>query len=423
MRQRAERPEPERPPYFTLYSEWMQTFRRLLGFLRPYRRKLIISLVLAWMAMGMTVAIPWLIGQSVNAIEEGDRDALLPLAAAIGGAGLLRLGLTFSRRLVAGEVSLGVEYDLRQRFYTHLQELELGFFDGQQTGQLMSRATVDLQAIRFFLGYGLIFVTQTALTIFLAAAVMIAINPPLALLALAPVPFLVAVAARYNRRNRPALQEVQQRIAELTSEAEESVSGIRIVKAFARERHMESRFRDAVSRVFTQTMRTTRLQSFYSPLMGFLPNIGIGLVLFLGGREVINGSMSAGDFTAFFFYLTMLTGPVRMLGVALGMWQRAIASGNRLFQVLDREPRLESPPGAPPLPAGGGHVELRDVTLRYPETAKLAAVGAAAPEAGVARDAALTGVSLQVAAGRTVAIVGPDRLGEDQPRRAAGAAL
>ncbi|MGZ5419863.1 MAG: ABC transporter ATP-binding protein [Solirubrobacterales bacterium] len=390
----------------------MRTLRRLLGFLRPYRGALLVSLVLAWIAMGMTVAIPWLVGQTVQAIHDQDRDKILPLAGAIVAAGLLRLGLTFSRRLVAGRVSLGVEYDLRQRFYTHLQALELGFFDGQQTGQLMSRATVDLQAIRFFLGYGLIFITQNILTITLAAAVMIAINPPLALLALAPVPLLIATATRYNRRNRPALQEVQQRVGELTSEAEESVSGIRIVKAFAREEHMVARFRRSVSRVFEQTMLTTRLSAFYSPLMGFLPNVGLAVVLFFGGRDVIQGDLSVGDFTAFYTYLLMLSSPVRTLGVALGMSQRAMASGNRLFQVLDREPRLASPPGAPDHPAGGGPGELREVTLRYPNTPALAAVGAAAEPEVAARDAALTGVSLQVSAGRTVALVGPTASGK-----------
>jgi ATP-binding cassette subfamily B protein len=390
----------------------MRTLWRLLGFLRPYRRALLVSLVLAWIAMVMTVAIPWLVGQTVQAIHDQDRDKILPLVGAIVAAGLLRLGLTFSRRLVAGRVSLGVEYDLRQRFYTHLQELELGFFDGQQTGQLMSRATVDLQAIRFFLGYGLIFITQNILTITLAAALMIAINPPLALLALAPVPLLIATATRYNRRNRPALQEVQQRVGELTSEAEESVSGIRIVKAFAREEHMVARFRRQVSRVFEQTMLTTRLSAFYSPLMGFLPNVGIAVVLFVGGRQVVNGNLDIGDFTTFYVLLLMLSAPVRTLGVALGMSQRAMASGNRLFQVLDREPELASPPDAPPLPPGGGHVELRDVTLRYPTTPALAAVGAAAAPEVAARDAALTGVSLQVSAGRTVALVGPTASGK-----------
>ena len=239
----------------------MRTFRRLLGFLRPYRLQLWGSLVFAWAAMGMTVLIPWLVGRAVNAIQDGNKPDLLPLALAIVGASILRLGLTVVRRLVAGKVSLGVEFDLRETFYAHLQRLELGFFDGQQTGQLMSRATVDLQAIRFFLGYGLIFITQNLLTITLASAVMIAINPLLALIALTPAPFIIYAASRYNRVSRPALQEVQQRIAELTAEAEENVSGIRIVKAFAREEHQLHRFRRAVSRV---DRKSTRLNSSHS---------------------------------------------------------------------------------------------------------------------------------------------------------------
>jgi ABC-type multidrug transport system fused ATPase/permease subunit len=373
----------------------MSTFRRLLGFLRPYRRAVIGSLVLASAAMAMTVLIPALVGKAVDAIESGDRPDLLPLGLAIVGAGILRLGLTVVRRLVAGKVSLGVEFDLRSRFYSHLQALELGYFDSHQTGQLMSRATVDLQSIRFFLGYGLIFITQSALTILLASTVMIILKPWLAALALLPVPFVVAAAARYNRRSRPALQEVQQRIAELTAEAEESVSGIRVIKAFARERHVLGRFQRSVDRVFDQTIFSTRLRAFYNPLIGFLPNIGIAVVLLVGGVQVIHGNLTLGEFTAFYTYLMMLALPVRMLGIALGMWQRAIASGNRLFEVLDREPRIASPPDAEPVPDGDGRVELRDVSLSYD---------------GVTE--ALDDVDLTVEAGLTVALVGPTGSGK-----------
>jgi ATP-binding cassette subfamily B protein len=383
----------------------MRTYRRLMGFLRPYRPQLWGSLAFAWAAMGMTVLIPWLIGRAVNAIEAGNKPDLLPLALAIFGAAILRLGLTVIRRLVAGKVSLAVEFDLRQMFYGHLQRLELGFFDGQQTGQLMSRATVDLGAIRFFLGYGLIFITQNLLTIVLASAVMFVINPWLALIALAPAPFIVYTASRYNRVSRPAQQEVQQRLAELTAEAEENVSGIRIVKAFAREEYQLQRFSRSVSRVFDQSIYSTRLQAFFSPLIGLLPQLGIALVLLIGGREVIAGNLSLGNFTAFYTYLVMLAGPLRMLGVAMGMAQRAIASGNRLFEILDREPLIESPPGAPALPAGGGRVQLRDVSLRYE--------GAPGrdPEAREAVPA-LSDVELEVEAGRTVALVGPSGAGK-----------
>jgi ATP-binding cassette subfamily B protein len=389
----------------------MRTYRRLMGFLRPYRRQLWGSLAFAWAAMGMTVLIPWLIGQAINAIQAGNKPDLLPLALAILGAGVLRLGLTSVRRIVAGKVSLAVEFDLRERFYAHLQRLELAFFDSQQTGQLMSRATVDLQAIRFFLGYGLIFITQSMLTIILACVVMIAINPLLALVALLPAPLVVYTASRYNRVSRPAVQEVQQRIAELTAEAEESISGIRIVKAFAREEHQLHRFQRAVARVFDQSIYSTRLQATFSPLIGLLPQAGVALVLLVGGRAVIDGSLSLGNFTAFYTYAAMLAGPTRMLGMSMGMAQRAIASGNRLFEVLDREPRIESPPGAPPLPAGGGAVELRDVTLRY-GSSRGSASDIDHTRGGSKSDAALAGVDLEVAAGSTVALVGPSGSGK-----------
>ncbi len=375
----------------------MTTFRRLLGFLRPYRRSVIASLVFASLAMVMTVAIPWLVGRTVDVVTppDTDRSAILPLALAIVGAGILRLGLTVVRRLIAGRVSVAVEFDLRERFYRHLQGLELGFFDSQQTGQLMSRATIDLQSIRFFLGYGLVFLTQNALTLALASAVMFALKPDLAALALLPVPFVVLSAMRYNRRSRPAVQEIQQRLAELTGEVEEGISGIRIVKAFARERFMLDRFRRSVGRVFDQEIYSTRLQAFYSPMLGFLPSLGLAVVLLVGGRQVINNTLSLGDFTAFYTYLIMLTGPMRMLGMTLGMAQRAVASGNRLFEILDREPQIVSPPGAPGLPEGPGRVELREVSLAY---------NGGRP--------ALEDVELAVEAGRIVALVGPTGAGK-----------
>ncbi|MFA9400892.1 MAG: ABC transporter ATP-binding protein [Acidobacteriota bacterium] len=374
----------------------MPTFKRLLGFLRPHRRALWISLAFAWAAMGMTVLIPLLIGQSVNAIQDGDKDKLLPLVGVIIGAAILRLGLTMVRRIVAGRVSLSVEFDLRQRLYEHLQRLELGYFDSRQTGQLMSRATVDLQAIRFFLGYGLIFFSQSFLTVLLAGAVMFWINPWLALIALAPAPLVVITAIRFTRLSRPAMQEVQQRIAELTAEAEENVTGVRVVKAFAQEDHQLKRFQNSVSRLFDQSIVSTRIQAFFSPLIGALPQIGTALVLLIGGVAVINGSLDLGQFTAFYTYMIMLSSPLRMVGMALGMGQRAIAAGNRLFEVLDRDPEISSPEGAPALPAGGGRVSMTSVRLRYSQ---------ATPEA-------LKGIDLDVSPGSRIAIVGPSGSGK-----------
>jgi ABC-type multidrug transport system fused ATPase/permease subunit len=366
----------------------MRTFWRLLGFLRPYRAGVISSFALAAAAMGTGVLIPYLIGRTVDEIG-GDGADLWPLALGVAGAGLLRLAFSVVRRLVAGRVSLGVEYDLRNRMYAHLQSLELAFFDSQQTGQLMSRSTVDLQSVRFFLGYGLIFMLQAALTILIAAGVMLALNVELAAVSLAPVPFVIYVAYRYGLKNRPASQEVQQRIAELTAEAEENVSGVRVVKAFAQERRQLNRFDRVVKRVFDQSMVSTRLRAFYSPFIGFLPQLGLAALLLVGGRQAVSGQITVGEFVAFYGYVLMLTGPMRMLGIALGMAQRAVGSGARVFEILDREAQLTAPPGAPPLPAGGGRVELRGVSLAY--------------DGG---EPVLRGVDLSVEAGQTVALVG-----------------
>ena len=372
----------------------MKTFWRLLGFLRPYRRGVLVSFVLAAAAMGVGVLIPYLVGRTVDDIRGGGVE-LWPLALAVAGAGVLRLAFSVARRLVAGRVSLGVEYDLRNRIYRHLHSLELAFFDSQQTGQLMSRATVDLQAVRFFLGYGLIFIMQSALTIVIASAVMFAVDADLAAVSLAPMPVVIWVAFRYGRRNRPASQEVQQRIAELTAEAEENVSGVRVVKAFAQEQRQLWRFRHAVKRVFDQSLVTARLRAFYSPLLGFLPQLGLAALLLVGGRQAIRGSITVGDFVAFYGYVLMLTSPMRMLGIALGMAQRAVASGARVFEVLDREPRLTAPLDAPGLPAGGGRVELRGVTFGYGHG-----------------DPVLRDIDLDVEPGRTVAVVGPTGSGK-----------
>jgi ABC-type multidrug transport system fused ATPase/permease subunit len=368
----------------------VRAFTRLLGFLGPYRAGVIWSGLLAAFAMVATVAIPYLSGRAIDAIRHHNRAELLAVALGVAVAGLVRLGLSAGRRLIAGRVSLGVEYDLRNLLFRQLQSLELAFFDHQQTGQLMSRLTVDLQSIRFFLGYGLVFIAQSGLAIVLAAIAMFVIQPGLAAIALTPVPLVVYVTNRYSRLARPALQEVQQRLGELTADVEENISGVRVVKAFAREEHQRERFAGSVSRVFAQSMLEARLQARYNPLIGFLPQIGLAAILLVGGREVIHHQLTPGQFTAFYIYLLMLLSPMRTLGVSLGLAQRATASGARVFQLLDRSPELTAPPNAPALPPGSGHVRFEGVTMRY--------AGATAP--------ALQDVDLDIAAGRTVALVG-----------------
>jgi ATP-binding cassette subfamily B protein len=368
----------------------LTTFTRLLRFLDPYRKAVVVSFLLASGAMGMTVLIPLLTGQAINSIRSSSRHELTLWVVLIVVAGLGRVILSVFRRLIAGRVSLGVELDLRNRLYEHLQRLELSFFDRQQTGQLMSRVTVDLQSVRFFLGYGLIFIGQSAMTILFSAVAMFILQPELAALSLAPVPFVILIARSYGRRSRPALQEAQQRIAELTAEAEENVSGVRVVKAFAQERRQLERFSHSVTRVFDQQMYATRIQARFGPTISFLPNLGLAAILLVGGREVIGGGLSLGAFTAFYAYLLMLIAPMRTLGYMLSAAQRSTASGARIFQILDREVGMPVADDAPPLPSGSGAVSFSRVSLTFD--------GATQP--------ALEDIDLEVPAGHTVALVG-----------------
>ncbi|MDO9410033.1 ABC transporter ATP-binding protein [Patulibacter sp.] len=375
----------------------MGTFRRLLGFLRPYRRLWAISFALALLAMGVTVVSPALIGHGIDRIRAGDEGGLEQVAIAIALLGLGRMGLTVGRRLVAGRVSLGVEQDLRERLYGHLQVLDMGFFDRWQTGQLMSRATVDLSAVRFFLGYGLVFVVQSLLTVVLAAIAMTIQQPLLTLACLLPAPLIVWVGHAYGVRGRPAQQDAQQAVAEVTAAAEESISGIRVVKAFAAEERREAAFSAAVDHAFDKQLRAVRIDASFQPVVQFLPQISLAIVLLVGGRMVVADTITVGQFTAFFVYVLMLVQPLRSLGVMLGLGQRATASGARLFQVLDREPAIAAPPAdrlrTLPADAPGralGAIDFDDVTLRYPEQ----------------DTPALQDVSVRIAAGERVAIVG-----------------
>ena len=206
----------------------------------------------------------------------------------------------------------------------------------------------------------------------------------------------------------PASQEVQQRIAELTAEAEENVSGVRVVKAFAQEaRQLRALPHGAVQRVFDQSMVSTRLRAFYNPFIGFLPQLGLAALLLVGGRQAINGSITLGEFVAFYGYVVMLTSPMRMLGIALGMAQRAVASGARVFEILDRAPRMTAPGRARRrCRTAAGAVRFDDVTFAYE--------GA---------EPVLREVSLEVEAGETVALVGATGSGQDDARLARAAPL
>jgi len=373
------------------------TSRRLLGFLRPYRTQVIVSVLLAIGSQAAILTVPYLTGQVINVTQEPahDRRALYFYSSLIVVAAVVTAVLMLFRRWLAGRVSLAVEYDLRNTMYRHLQRLSYSFYDTHQTGQLMSRATVDLQAVRFFLGYGLIFLSQNAVTITIVIGALFVIDWELALIALAISPVLAFVAYRYSRRSHPVLRDVQQKIADVTTQAEENVIGVRVVKAFAQEPRQRERFGEAAEAVFRRAIDAARIQATYLPILVSLPSVAIAGVLLVGGYQVVHGQLSLGAFFAVNGYLLLLVLPLRTIGQLVGQYQRAMASGERIFEVLDYERDIVDRPGAMELPQGPGLLSFRDVQFAYDGGRPV-----------------LCDVDLEVAAGQTIALIGPTGCGK-----------
>ena len=369
---------------------------RLLGFLRPYRVSLLVSSLLAIASQVTGILVPVLTGAVINELSSDRETQVLVLeVAAIVLLGLIRGGLMYGRRVISGRQALAVEYDLRDELYSHFLRLSFGFYDRSQTGQLMSRATIDLQSVRFFLGYGLIFFAQHVVTIVVVTIVLFFYSWQLALVALAITPVIALTAFRYSRVSHPVLRDVQQTLAEVAIVAEESITGVHVVKSFAQEERRAERFGAAANTVFSKTLSANRQRALYVPLLTFLPLLAQALVLLAAGRMVISGSLSLGAFFAFNLLLAMLAMPLRMLGMWIGQAQRAIAAGERIFEILDEPEEISDRPGAQALPAGPGHVVFDGVSFGYD------------PERPVLED-----VGLDIPAGRTIALIGPTGSGK-----------
>src|SRR5207342_3193141 len=349
----------ERPLY-------RRTFVRLLGFLRPYTWSLWISVVLALISQAAQFATAFLTGGAVaNAVHGNDRHTFRLIVIAVVLVGLVRALAMMGRRLIAGKQALGVELDVRSSLYSHLLRLSYRFYDQHQTGQLMSRATVDLQTVRFFLGYGLVFFFQYVITILGAAVIMFALDWQLALVSLWIAPLLIAIAYRYSHVAHPLLRDVQQRMADVATVAEENIVGVHVVKSFAQESAEQAKFELRSERVFVQSVKANRQRALYVPLLSFLPLLAQAAILLVGGRMVARGDLSLGDFVAFNLFLALLVAPLRQLGMWIGQAQRATASGERIFQVIDEVEEIRDRDGASPLPPGPGVVTFSNVTFGY----------------------------------------------------------
>jgi ATP-binding cassette subfamily B protein len=366
------------------------TFVRLLGFLRPYRASLVVSSLLAIASQIAGILVPVLAGVVINELKGGADTSVLAIEiAAIIGLGLIRGALMYGRRVISGRQALAVEYDMRDALYSQFLRLSFGFYDRSQTGQLMSRATIDLQSVRFFLGYGLIFFVQHVVTVVAVTAVLFVYSWELALVALSITPVVVFTAYRYSRVSHPVLRDVQQKLADVATVAEESISGVHVVKSFSQENRRSKTFTAAADSVFVQALAANKQRALYVPLLAFLPLVAQALVLLAAGRMVISGSLSTGAFFTFNLLLAMLVMPLRMLGLWIGQAQRAVGAGERIFEILDEPEEISDQPAAESLALGPGRVVFEDVSFGYDPSRPV-----------------LESINLDIAPGSTLALIG-----------------
>ncbi len=368
----------------------MKTFWRILRLLADYKWLMIVGFVLAFAQMGLGLVVPRIIQVTIDgALLGGDTGRLVTYGLILLGVAVVRFAVAVGRRLTTGRASLGIEYDLRNRVWTHILAQPSSYFDRWPTGQLMSRVMSDVQNVRMFLGYGLVFFTTNVVMMMAVVVLLFVLDWQLAMLSMAFLPALLIVTLRFSRRLRPILLEVQQKIADVTEAAEENVVGSRIVRIFAREDDELVKFSERSYRVFEASVAAARVRAVYVPLIAFIPNLAVAALLYYGGRQVIDGQMTLGALVAFYTYLMMFIYPAQVIGWLTGLLQRAVASGERVYEILDSPLEMTERPDAVALDGQvAGAVTFDDVYFSYVDRTVLEAV------------------NLHVTAARTVALVG-----------------
>jgi len=373
-------------------------FRRLLPYALRYRRRYALGLSAVVVTTAVSLAAPWILKYAVDDLNTGVTRGKVALYA----ASLLAVGIVgglfrfLMRRIVIG-ASRDIEYDLRNDFFAKLQTLDLGYFQRHRTGDLMSRATNDLNAVRMMIGPAVMYSVNTILIFAAATILMLSIDARLTLIALVPLPFVTISVRFFGTAIHRRFDRIQAQLADLSAVVQEALSGVRVVRAYRQEAFEAARFHAANAEYVERSRHLIRLQGLFYPSLTFFLGLGALLVLWLGSREVIEGRMTVGEFVAFNSYLTMLSWPMIAFGWVTNMLQRGTASWQRMLDVLDASPAIVDPAagGAGSLPTVRGGLEIRDLTFAYGDGPPV-----------------LEHVSFRVEPGQTVAIVGPTGSGK-----------
>jgi len=369
----------------------MNTIWRLMRYMVRYPRWVLFSMLGMIGMVGMQFVVPWLTRYVIDvAIIDQHWHLLLPLGLAVVAAVTLRSGFVFARRYASAYLGQSVIYDLRNEMYRHLHQLPFSFYDKAQTGQLMSRVTEDVETMRRFLGFGVVNIIRCIFMFFGVLLFLLYINYQLTLLVLLTAPPLVITVRMFSGRVRPMYRELQRRFAGLNTALQENVGAVRVVRSFAREDYEIEKFDSHNRGYMTQNVATVRNWAFFFPAMRTISEVGTIIILWYGGRQVIIGVMTLGWLVAYNQYLTMLLGPLRMMGWLVNLTERAIASGQRVFAVLDTESEMEEKEDAVELESVEGHIQIEDLWFRYDEHGKWI----------------LCGINLEVEPGHRVALLG-----------------